>query len=178
MTANRRPQPTSDNGELRLWKVGRTLTATFVAAVLVACGVFRGLAYLLDFQEIDTTKKLDAKTLFDLVELPFGVVAGAGALVAYRRQRVDDAGARREATRLHTGCFSQAVEQLGSTLRPSNLAASTPWPDSLMTPLTTACARPPLTSCAPTSSSPSLPTPARTPPSKKKTTATWLPRMS
>jgi hypothetical protein len=33
---------------------------------------------------------------------------------AYRRQRVDEVGAHREATRLHTERFSQAVEQLGS----------------------------------------------------------------
>lgn len=81
---------------------GRALTATFTAAVLAAGGVFYGLVYLLDFQEIDSTGKLDAKTLFDLVKLSFGVVAGAGALVAlvvaYRRQRVDEAGAHREAS--------------------------------------------------------------------------------
>ncbi|MEW2120442.1 hypothetical protein AB0945_35800 [Streptomyces sp. NPDC005474] len=84
---------------MRLWKVGRALTVTFVAAVVVAGGVFYGLVYLLDFQEIDTTAKLDAKTLFHLVKLSFGVVAGAGALVALvvacRRQRVDEAGAHR-----------------------------------------------------------------------------------
>ncbi|WP_331725359.1 pentapeptide repeat-containing protein [Streptomyces zaomyceticus] len=118
MIANRRPRPTSDDRELRLWKVGRALIITFAAAVLVAGGIFYGLVYLLDFQEIDTTKKLDAKTLFDLVKLSFGVVAGAGALVAlvvaYRRQRVDEAGAHREATRLHTERFSQAVDKLGS----------------------------------------------------------------
>jgi hypothetical protein len=68
--------------------------------VLVAAGVFYGLVYLLDFQEIDNTKKLDATTLFELMKLSFGVVAGAGA--------------HREATRLHTERFSQAVEQLGS----------------------------------------------------------------
>lgn len=94
------------------------LAVTFATAVLVVGGIFYGLAYLLDFQEIDTTAKLDAKTLFDLVKLSFDVVAGAGALVAlvvaYRRQRVDEAGAHREATRLHTERFSQAVEQLGS----------------------------------------------------------------
>ncbi|WP_406387305.1 pentapeptide repeat-containing protein [Streptomyces sp. NBC_00887] len=94
------------------------MALTFVAAVLVAGGVFYGLVDLLDFQEIDTTAKLDAKTLFDLVKLSFGVVAGAGALVAlvvaYRRQRVDEAGAHREATRLHTERFSQAVDKLGS----------------------------------------------------------------
>ncbi|MDI6413122.1 pentapeptide repeat-containing protein [Streptomyces albus] len=117
MAENRGPRPTYDR-ELRLWKVGRALSVTFVAAVLVAGGVFYGLVYVLDFQEIGTAKRLDAKTLFDLVKLSFGVVAGAGALVAlvvsYRRQRVDEAGAHREATRLHTERFSQAVEQLGS----------------------------------------------------------------
>ncbi|WP_310726204.1 pentapeptide repeat-containing protein [Streptomyces sp. N2A] len=118
MTLNRRPRSTADHRELRLWKVGRALSVTFAAAVLVSGGVFYGLVYLLDFQEIDTTAKLDAKTLFDLVKLSFGVVAGAGALVAlvvaYRRQRVDEAGAHREATRLHTERFSQAVDKLGS----------------------------------------------------------------
>ncbi len=118
MTANRQPRPTPDNRELRLWRVDRALTLTFVAAVLVASGIFYGLVYLLDFQEIDTTAKLNAQTLFDLVKLSFGVVAGAGALVAlvvaYRRQRVDEAGAHREATRLHTERFSQAVDKLGS----------------------------------------------------------------
>ncbi|WP_331740100.1 pentapeptide repeat-containing protein (plasmid) [Streptomyces albidoflavus] len=118
MTANRGPRSTTNGRELRLWKLGRALTATFAAAVLVAGGVFYGLVYLLDFQEIDTAKKLDAKTLFDMMKLSFGVVAGTGALVAlvvaYRRQRVDEAGAQREATRLHTERFSKAVEQLGA----------------------------------------------------------------
>ncbi|WP_405842540.1 pentapeptide repeat-containing protein [Streptomyces sp. NBC_01518] len=94
------------------------MTVTFVAAVLVAGGVFYGLVVLLNVQEIDSAAKLDAKTLFDLVKLSFGVVAGSGALVAlvvaYRRQRVDEAGAHREATRLHTERFSQAVDKLGS----------------------------------------------------------------
>ncbi|MFD9466789.1 hypothetical protein [Streptomyces sp. NPDC060027] len=56
--------------------------------------------------------------MFDLVKLSFGVVAGAGALVAlvvaYCRQRVDEAGAHRDGTRLHTERFSQAVDKLGS----------------------------------------------------------------
>ncbi|MEU5977687.1 pentapeptide repeat-containing protein [Streptomyces sp. NPDC047315] len=123
MTANRRRRSAPDarstsDRELRLWRVGRALTVAFVAAVVVAGGVFFGLVALLGFREIESTTKLDAKTLFDLVKLSFGVVAGAGALVAlvvaYRRQRVDEAGAHREATRLHTERFSQAVEQLGS----------------------------------------------------------------
>ncbi|MET8516020.1 hypothetical protein [Streptomyces sp. NPDC005077] len=117
MTSRRRSRSLNER-ELRLWRVGRALALTFVAAVLVAGGVFYGLVVLLDFQEIDTTAKLDAKTLFDLVKLSFGVVAGAGALVAlvvaYRRQRVDEAGVHREATRLHTERFSLAVDKLGS----------------------------------------------------------------
>ncbi|MEH0564426.1 pentapeptide repeat-containing protein [Streptomyces silvae] len=117
MTHRQRPRSLNER-ELRLWRVGRALTLTFVAAVLVAGGVFYGLVVLLDFQEIDSTAKLNAATLFDLVKLSFGVVAGSGALVAlvvaYRRQRVDEAGAHREATRLHTERFSQAVDKLGS----------------------------------------------------------------
>ncbi|WP_367870056.1 pentapeptide repeat-containing protein [Streptomyces aureus] len=118
MTDTRGPRSAPDERELRLWKVGRALTVIFAAAVLAAGGVFYALVVLLDFQEIDRAAKLDAKTLFDLVKLSFGVVAGAGALVAlvvaYRRQRVDEAGAHREATRLHTERFSQAVDKLGS----------------------------------------------------------------
>ncbi|MBK3544857.1 pentapeptide repeat-containing protein [Streptomyces sp. MBT60] len=118
MTANRGQRTAADGRELRLWKVGWALTVIFTAAILAAGSVFYSLIALLDFQEIDTTAKLDAKTLFDIVTLSFGVVAGAGALVAlvvaYRRQRVDEAGAHREATRLHTERFSQAVDKLGS----------------------------------------------------------------
>ncbi|WP_419586408.1 hypothetical protein [Streptomyces sp. Qhu-G9] len=117
MAPRQRPRSPNER-ELQLSRIGRALTFTFAAAVLVAGGVFYGLVVLLDFQEIDSTAKLDAKTLFDLVKLSFGVVAGAGALVAlvvaYRRQRVDEAGAHREATRLHTERFSQAVDKLGS----------------------------------------------------------------
>ncbi|MEU1216627.1 pentapeptide repeat-containing protein [Streptomyces sp. NPDC005790] len=118
MTPNRGPRTAADRRELRLWRVGWALTAIFTAAILAAGSIFYSLIALLDFQEIDTTAKLDAKTLFDIVKLSFGVVAGAGALVAlvvaYRRQRVDEAGAHREATRLHTERFSQAVDKLGS----------------------------------------------------------------
>ncbi|MFW3469998.1 pentapeptide repeat-containing protein [Streptomyces microflavus] len=100
------------------FRIGEALTLAFAAAVLVSVGIFYGLVRLLGFEEIDSTAKLDAKTLFDLVKLSFGVVAGAGALVAlvvaYRRQLVDEAGAHREATRLHTERFSQAVDKLGS----------------------------------------------------------------
>ncbi|MFC6064398.1 pentapeptide repeat-containing protein [Streptomyces ochraceiscleroticus] len=72
---------------------------------------------LLGAQSLKPEPQLTSKTLFDLVKLSFGVVAGAGALVAlvvaYRRQRVDEDGALRETTRLHTERFTAAVSQLG-----------------------------------------------------------------
>ncbi|AEM88565.1 hypothetical protein [Streptomyces violaceusniger] len=178
MTANQRPRSTSGDRELRLWKVGWALAVTFVAAVLVAGGVFYGLVYLLDFQEIDSTAKLDDKTLFDLVKLSFGVVAGAGALVAalvvaYRRQRIDEAGAHREATQLHTERFGQAVEQLGSDSPAVRLGgvhalaglADDALDDSLrQTCIDVLCAYLQL---------PSRPTPVKIQPTKRNTTATW-----
>ncbi|WP_260868117.1 pentapeptide repeat-containing protein [Streptomyces sp. SAJ15] len=73
---------------------------------------------LLGARRLKPEHRIDSKTLFDLVKLSFGVVAGAGALialvVAYRRQRVDEDGALREATRLHTERFTTAVTQLGN----------------------------------------------------------------
>ncbi|MEU5773447.1 pentapeptide repeat-containing protein [Streptomyces venezuelae] len=90
---------------------------TFALAVLVAAGVFFAGWDLLGARGLKTQDRLDAKTLFDLVKLAFGVVAGAGALVAlvvaYRRQRVDADGALREATRLPNERFTTAVSQLG-----------------------------------------------------------------
>ncbi|MFF3277425.1 pentapeptide repeat-containing protein [Streptomyces chrestomyceticus] len=104
--------------ELRLWKVGLVLPLAFIAAIAVATAVFRTGWELLDVHGLKPERRIDSKTLFDLAKLSFGVVAGAGALVAlvvaYRRQRVDEAGAHREDTRLHTERFSQAVDKLGS----------------------------------------------------------------
>ncbi|WP_329078436.1 pentapeptide repeat-containing protein [[Kitasatospora] papulosa] len=118
MTLNRRPWPSSDDRELRLWNVGRVLTLAFLTSLAVAATVFYTGWDLLGARELKPERRIDSKTLFDLVKLSFGVVAGAGALVAlvvaYRRQRVDEAGAYREATRLHTERFSQAVDKLGS----------------------------------------------------------------
>ncbi|MEU8953683.1 hypothetical protein AB0C93_05205 [Streptomyces sp. NPDC048518] len=113
----RRPQQRG----LRLWPVGLVLATTFALAVLVAAGVFFAGWDLLGARGLKTQDRLEAKTLSDLVKLAFGVVTGAGALVAlvvaYRRQRVDEDGALdgalREATRLHTERFITAVSQLG-----------------------------------------------------------------
>ncbi|WP_225882396.1 pentapeptide repeat-containing protein [Streptomyces aureocirculatus] len=84
--------------------------------MLVASTVFYLTWTLLGARGLEPEGKVDAKTLFDMVKLAFGVVAGAGALVAlvvtYRRQRVDEDGALRDATRLHTERFTAAVTQL------------------------------------------------------------------
>ncbi|NGO77747.1 pentapeptide repeat-containing protein [Streptomyces sp. YC504] len=102
---------------LRLWPVGIVLALAFAAALLVAAGVFLTAWDLLGARGLKTEQQIDSKTLFDLVKLSFGVVAGAGALVAlivaYRRQRVDEDGALRDVTRLHTERFTTAVSQLG-----------------------------------------------------------------
>ncbi|MGX4695467.1 pentapeptide repeat-containing protein [Streptomyces sp. JNUCC 63] len=91
------------------------LVLTFTTAVLIAAAVFYTGWDLLGAQGLKPEHRIDSKTLFDLVKLSFGVVAGAGALVvAYRRQRVDEDGALREATRLHTERFTTAVTQLGN----------------------------------------------------------------
>ncbi|MFF0739172.1 hypothetical protein ACFYVL_02120 [Streptomyces sp. NPDC004111] len=98
--------------------VGVVLGLAFLAAAVAAAAVFATAWGLLGAQGLKAEPRIDSKTLFDLVKFSFGVVAGAGALVAlvvaYRRQRVDEEGAHRESTRLHTERFSQAVDKLGS----------------------------------------------------------------
>ncbi|MYT82335.1 MULTISPECIES: hypothetical protein [unclassified Streptomyces] len=79
MAASRKPRSFANEQKLRLGG-GWALPLTFAAAVLAAGGTLYGLVVLLDFRKIDTTAKLDAKTLCDLVKLSSGVVAGAGAL--------------------------------------------------------------------------------------------------
>ncbi|MDO0923984.1 pentapeptide repeat-containing protein [Streptomyces sp. TG1A-8] len=102
---------------LRLWHVWIVLPLAFVAALAVASSVFYAGWDLLDAQKLKAEPHIDSKTLFELVKLSFGVVAGAGGLVAlvvaYRRQRVDEDGALRDATRLHSERFTVAVSQLG-----------------------------------------------------------------
>ena len=102
---------------LRLWPVGTVLVLAFATAIAVAAAVFFTGWELLDVQSLKPERQLTSKTLFDLVKLSFEVVAGAGALVAlvvaYRRQRIDEDGALREATRLHTERFTTVVSQLG-----------------------------------------------------------------
>ncbi|MFE5688219.1 pentapeptide repeat-containing protein [Streptomyces sp. NPDC056512] len=111
------PRRRSKRRSLHLWPVGTVLALTFATAILVAAAVFFAGWELLGAQGLTPEYRIDSKTLFDLVKLSFGVVAGAGALVAlvvaYRRQRVDEDGALREATRLHTERFTTAVSQLG-----------------------------------------------------------------
>ncbi|MFJ8510758.1 pentapeptide repeat-containing protein [Streptomyces avermitilis] len=112
------PRRQAERRGLRLWPVGTVLSLTFTAAVLTAAAVFYTGWDVLGTRGLKPEHRIDSKTLFDLVKLSFGVVAGAGALVAlvvaYRRQRVDEDGALREATRLHTERFTTAVSQLGN----------------------------------------------------------------
>ncbi|MFG2097272.1 pentapeptide repeat-containing protein [Streptomyces sp. NPDC048612] len=138
---------------LRLWPVGTVLVLTFTVAVLVAATAFYTGWDLLGARGLKPEHRIDAKTLFELVKLSFGVVAGAGALVAlvvaYRRQRVDEDGALREATRLHTERFTTAVSQLGDDSAAvrlggvhalAGLADDAPTPDLRQTCIDVLCA--------------------------------------
>ncbi len=95
------------------------LPLVFTVAVLIAGFVFYTGWDLLGARGLKKQQKIDSATLFDLVKLSFGVVAGAGGLVAlvvaYRRQRVDEDAALRDTTRLHNERFTTAVSQLGDT---------------------------------------------------------------
>ncbi|MEU2424196.1 hypothetical protein ABZ619_24775 [Streptomyces sp. NPDC007851] len=112
-----RPRYLESRNGLRLWPVGTALVVIFAAAIVVAAGAFFAGWNLLGAHGLKPEHRLTSSTLFNLVKLSFGVVAGSGALVAlvvaYRRQRVDEDGALREATRLHTERFTTAVSQLG-----------------------------------------------------------------
>ncbi|MFE7521496.1 pentapeptide repeat-containing protein [Streptomyces halstedii] len=104
---------------LRLLHIGIVLPLVFTVAVLIAGFVFYTGWDLLGARGLKKQQKIDSATLFDLVKLSFGVVAGAGGLVAlvvaYRRQRVDEDAALRDTTRLHNERFTTAVSQLGNT---------------------------------------------------------------
>jgi hypothetical protein len=93
---------------------------------------------------------------------------------AYRRQRVDEVGAHREATRLHTERFSQAVEQLGSHSPAVQLggvhALAGLADDALDDSLGQTCID---VLCAYLQLPFTLLTPATTPPTKTNTTAIW-----
>ncbi len=103
---------------LRLLEVRRALALTFGGALIVAAGVFVLVRRLLGAHALEGQPELSSSTLFDLIKLSFGVVAGAGGLVAlvvaYRKQRVDEEGSQRDTTRLHTERFIAAVGQLGA----------------------------------------------------------------
>ncbi|MER7875787.1 pentapeptide repeat-containing protein [Streptomyces solisilvae] len=111
------PWRQTERRDLRLWPVGTVLALAFATAIAVAGAVFFVGWDLLGAQGLKSERRLTSQTLFDLVKLSFGAVAGAGALVAlvvaYRRQRVDEDGVQRETTRLHTERFTTAVSQLG-----------------------------------------------------------------
>ncbi|MGA5629828.1 hypothetical protein ACPCTH_33675 [Streptomyces cellulosae] len=69
----------------RMWDVRLVLALAFVTALLVAATVFYLGWGVLGVDKVKKEKAIDASTLFDLVKLAFGVVAGAGALGSVRR---------------------------------------------------------------------------------------------
>ncbi|MER5181536.1 hypothetical protein ABT009_24785 [Streptomyces sp. NPDC002896] len=53
-----------------------------VGAIVIAGSEFSPLVEVLDVHQLKTATRLTSKTLFDMVKLSFGVVAGAGTLGA------------------------------------------------------------------------------------------------
>ncbi|MFI8517352.1 pentapeptide repeat-containing protein [Streptomyces sp. NPDC085481] len=112
---------------LRLWPIRRVFVLAFVAAVVAAAAVFIIGWKLLGVQGVASEQRIGPTALFDLAKLSFGVVAGAGALVAlvvaYRRQKVAEDAVGREKTRLHNERFTNAVDQLGNESEAVQLGA-------------------------------------------------------
>ncbi|MFJ8470170.1 pentapeptide repeat-containing protein [Streptomyces swartbergensis] len=112
---------------LHLWPIRRVLVLAFAAAGVAAAAVFFIGWKLLGVQGLASEQRIGSRTLFDLAKLSFGVVAGAGALVAlvvaYRRQKVGEDAVEREKTRLHNERFTHAVDQLGNESEAVQLGA-------------------------------------------------------
>ncbi|MFJ7592226.1 pentapeptide repeat-containing protein [Streptomyces sp. NPDC097617] len=121
-----RPRPEPQRG-LHLWPIRRVLVLAFAAATVAATAVFFIGWKLLGVQGLASEQRIGPQTLFDLAKLSFGVVAGAGALVAlvvaYRRQKVGEDAVGREKTRLHSERFTSVVDQLGNESEAVRLGA-------------------------------------------------------
>lgn len=121
-----RRRPAQQRG-LHLWPIRRVLVLAFGAAVVAAAAVFFIAWKLLGVQGLAPQQRIGTNTLFDLAKLSFGVVAGAGALVAlvvaYRRQKVGEDAVEREKARLHNERFTNAVDQLGNESEAVQLGA-------------------------------------------------------
>ncbi|MEU0726187.1 hypothetical protein [Streptomyces sp. NPDC006140] len=93
---------------MQLWPISTVLILIFTVAIVTATVA---LYYGWDLPGGHS------KNWFDLLKASFGLVAGAGALfalvIAYRRQRLDEETAMRDATRLHVERFSSAISLLG-----------------------------------------------------------------
>ncbi|MGI8334381.1 pentapeptide repeat-containing protein [Actinomadura scrupuli] len=112
----------------RLMPVWAAFAGTFTVAIATLAGLMWAGLTLLGVRSFKPERALTSSTLFDLVKLAFAVVAGIGGLVAlvvaYRRQRLEEGAALREATKLHTDRFTAATAQLGSDSSAIQLAGA------------------------------------------------------
>jgi hypothetical protein len=97
--------------------IRRALVLTFAAAVITAAGLF-GLSLLWLGAPKPTPGGLGTAQLLDVAKLVLGIVAGVGGVVAlvvaYRKQRIAEAGETREQVKLYAERFYKASEMLGS----------------------------------------------------------------
>ncbi|MDX3101626.1 pentapeptide repeat-containing protein [Nonomuraea angiospora] len=120
---------------LKLARIGHVIASSLAGSVLLAAGALTSALWLIGFPEFVPPKAgLSLERLLDLVKISFGVVAGVGAvvavIVAYRRQKIDEAAAHRaeaaearETTKLFNDRFSTASEKLGHEAPAVRLAA-------------------------------------------------------
>jgi hypothetical protein len=115
--AAQEPVQRSDDGEARLWHLGKTLAVSFTVAVVGLAGLAWLAWVLLGLAGYRHHGAPALKDTVGVLQLVFATVAGAGALVAlivaYRRQKITEADSISDRTRVFNERFTAIAAQLG-----------------------------------------------------------------
>lgn len=117
LEAAREPVQRGDGGEARLWHLGTALAVSFTVAVVGLAGLAWLAWVLLGVAGYRHHGAPALKDTVSVLQLVFATVAGAGALVAlivaYRRQKIAEADAVHDRTRVFNERFTATAAQLG-----------------------------------------------------------------
>jgi uncharacterized protein YjbI with pentapeptide repeats len=115
--AAQEPVQRGDGGEARLWHLGTALAVSFTVAVVGLAGLAWLAWVLLGVAGYRHHGAPALKDTVSVLQLVFATVAGAGALVAlivaYRRQKIAEADAVHDRTRVFNERFTATAAQLG-----------------------------------------------------------------
>ena len=115
--AAQEPVQRSDDGEARLWHLGKALAVSFTVAVVGLAGLAWLAWVLLGLAGYRHHGAPALKDTVGVLQLVFATVAGAGALVAlivaYRRQKITEADSVHDRTRVFNERFTTIAAQLG-----------------------------------------------------------------